>query len=52
MGTIQTNVLTVLTGVVCCAAAWAQTAGGTWIYSIPGPDGTSRDTYFRLKEMG
>ncbi len=31
-------------------AAVAETATGTWVYSVPGPDGTSRDTYFRLKE--
>lgn len=25
---------------------------GNWVFSIPGPDGTSRDTYFRLKQEG
>jgi alpha-galactosidase len=25
---------------------------GNWAFSIPGPDGTSRDTYFRLKQDG
>src|SRR5215469_8519278 len=25
---------------------------GNWLFSVPGPDGTSRDTYFRLKQDG
>src|SRR5215831_3730557 len=25
---------------------------GNWLFSVPGPDGTSRDTYFRLKQEG
>jgi alpha-galactosidase len=37
---------------VASAAAFAEGVTGTWIFSVPGPDGTSRDTYFRLKEAG
>src|SRR5215469_4908511 len=25
---------------------------GNWLFSVPGPDGTSRDTYFRLRQDG
>jgi len=41
-----------LAGLIFSAAAWAQGISGTWVFSVPGPDGTSRDTYFRLKENG
>ncbi|HVW85127.1 MAG TPA: glycoside hydrolase family 27 protein [Bryobacteraceae bacterium] len=32
--------------------ALAADVAGTWAFKIPGPDGTSRDTYFRLKQDG
>jgi hypothetical protein len=32
--------------------AFAADVSGTWVFSIPGPDGTSRDTYFRLRQDG
>jgi alpha-galactosidase len=41
-----------LAGLVWCATSFAQGLTGTWVFSVPGPDGTSRDTYFRLKESG
>jgi alpha-galactosidase len=31
---------------------FAGSLTGTWVYSVPGPDGTSRDTFFRLRENG
>src|ERR1700678_4477628 len=34
------------------AAMPAADVTGNWVFSIPGPDGTSRDTYFRLKQEG
>ncbi|MDE3196113.1 MAG: glycoside hydrolase family 27 protein [Acidobacteriota bacterium] len=34
------------------SGAQAQTVSGTYVFSVPGPDGTSRDTYFRLKQEG
>jgi alpha-galactosidase len=34
------------------AALLAADVTGNWVFSIPGPDGTSRDTYFRLKQNG
>ena len=30
----------------------AGDVSGTYVFSMPGPDGTSRDTYFRLKQEG
>jgi alpha-galactosidase len=33
-------------------AMLAADVTGNWVFSIPGPDGTSRDTYFRLKQDG
>jgi alpha-galactosidase len=41
-----------MAGLLFSAAALAQGVGGNWVFSVPGPDGTSRDTYFRLKESG
>ena len=34
------------------AVMLAADVSGNWVFSIPGPDGTSRDTYFRLKQEG
>jgi alpha-galactosidase len=42
----------VAAGALFSLAALAANAGGNWVSSIPGPDGTSRDTYFRLKQEG
>ena len=32
--------------------ALAADLNGTWVFRRPGPDGTSNDTYFRLKQSG
>ena len=35
-----------------CAVSFAADVSGNWVFSVPGPDNTSRDTYFRLKQEG
>src|SRR5665213_199774 len=43
---------TLAIGALLPLAAPAADVSGNWVFSIPGPDGTSRDTYFRLKQKG
>ena len=52
MGHFKKLFLPALAGFIFSATAWAQGLTGTWVFSIPGPDNTSRDTYFRLIESG
>ena len=42
----------VILGALLPLALLAADFTGNWVFSIPGPDGTSRDTYFRLKQEG
>jgi alpha-galactosidase len=41
-------------GLACLSVlpAMAADLNGTWVFRRPGPDGTSNDTYFRLKQNG
>jgi alpha-galactosidase len=41
-----------LLATVLTSAVSAADVTGNWVFSVPGPDGTSRDTYFRLKQNG
>jgi len=45
----------VAAGLLMTFAAFGADVNGSWVWSVPGPDGTSlgsRDTYFRLKQDG
>jgi alpha-galactosidase len=52
MATVRRFLAPAFAGLIFSLAAFAEGVSGTWVFSVPGPDGTSRDTYFRLKEDG
>ncbi|HWE00388.1 MAG TPA: hypothetical protein VG345_15160, partial [Bryobacteraceae bacterium] len=44
--------LTIGLAFLIAVPAMAADLSGTWVFRRPGPDGTSNDTYFRLKQNG